>query len=68
MELLKSKRFWSAVVGLVIIIFASINPDLEQHLNSIQDGVIALIGVLIGGFTLVDAIQAFKGVPSKYSR
>ena len=64
--LFKSKRFWSAVVGLVLMIAINFIPDLEVNADMLQDTILVIIGLLIGGYTVVDTMQAFKGVPSKY--
>jgi uncharacterized membrane protein len=66
--LFKSKRFWSAVLGLVLMIAINFVPDLEANADMLQDTVLVIIGILIGGYTVVDAVKAAKGVPSKYDQ
>lgn len=64
--LFKSKRFWSAVVGLVLMIAINFVPDLEANADMLQETILVIVGLLIGGYTVVDVTQAAKGVPSKY--
>lgn len=59
-ELFKSKRFWSAVIGLVVLIASSLNTQLADHLNVIAPTVIAIVGILIGGYSAEDVATAFN--------
>lgn len=59
-EILKSKRFWSAVVGLVILVLSSVIPQLEAHLSVIAPSVIAIVGILIGGYSIEETAQAYS--------
>lgn len=58
--LLQSKRFWSAVVGLIVIVVSALNPDLREHLDVIAPSVVTIIGVLVGGYTLEQTAQSWK--------
>ena len=58
MNIFKSRRFWSAVIGLVAIIVTSLVPDLQTHIDIIVPGILGIIGVLIGGYSLEDALMA----------
>lgn len=66
---LKSRRFWSALLGLFAIVFASLNPAMQPHLDSLVPGILAIIGILIGGYSIEDyAIAKAHGVrASQYS-
>lgn len=54
----KSRRFWVSIVGLVVLIVSSLAPELEVHLNVIAPSAVAIIGVLISGYTVEDSVQA----------
>lgn len=66
MELFKSKRFWSAIVGVVMMFIIAIFPELEANNSIITEALLIFIGLLIGGYTVVDAVNAARGKPSKY--
>jgi hypothetical protein len=61
MELLKSKRFWSAIVGLVAIIVTAFVPELQPHIDVIVPAILGIIGILIGGYTVEGAASAVRG-------
>lgn len=58
MELLKSKRFWSALMGLIAIVITSFVPALSEHIDIIVPGILGIVGVLIGGYSAEDFAQA----------
>ena len=58
--ILQSKRFWSALVGLVVIVVSALNPDLRAHLDTIAPSVVTIIGILVGGYTLEQTAQRWK--------
>jgi hypothetical protein len=60
MELLKSKRFWSAVVGLVAIIITAYVPELRAQIDVIVPGILGIIGILIGGYSVEQAAQSAR--------
>lgn len=56
----QSKRFWSAVVGLIVIVVSALNPELRAHLDTIAPSVVTIIGVLVGGYTLEQTAQNWR--------
>lgn len=54
----KSKRFWSALLGLVMMIATSIVPGLEENAETLVPAILVMIGLLIGGYTAEDVAQA----------
>lgn len=56
----KSKRFWSAVVGLVFMVLTQLVPDLKANQETLITGAMILIGLLIGGYSLEDAMTALN--------
>jgi hypothetical protein len=63
MGLLKSKRFWSAVIGLIAIVVTSFVPELQPHIDIIVPGILGIVGVLIGGYSVEDALRARNEPP-----
>lgn len=63
MEIFKSRRFWSAVIGLVAMVVSSLVPELRQHIDIIVPGIVGIVGILIGGYSLEDVVNASKGTP-----
>lgn len=59
-EVLRSKRFWSMLVGLIFTLIAAVVPALEPHLNTIAPTVVIIITTLIFGYSVEDAMQARK--------
>lgn len=54
-QIWKSKRFWSAIVGLVMMVLVTYFPDLK---NLDPEMILILIGILIGGYTIEEtAVQ-----------
>lgn len=58
MEVLKSRRFWSAVIGLVAMIVTGLVPELQPHIDIIVPGIVGIVGILIGGYAIEDAVTA----------
>lgn len=59
-SLLKSKRFWSALLGTLVIVISAFEPTLSQKFEQIVPAVIIVVGFLIGGFTAEDVTAAAK--------
>lgn len=53
-DVFRSKKFWSAVVGLVVLVVTAFVPELTEHLDTIAPAVVAIVGVLIGGYAWQD--------------
>lgn len=58
--ILNSKRFWSALVGLLVIVLSAYLPELRAHLDVIAPAVVGIIGVLVGGYTVEQTAQAWQ--------
>jgi hypothetical protein len=61
--LFKSKRFWSALVGIILLIVTELSPDLGSAFSGIQEHILLIIGLLIGGYAIEDAIEAWRKDP-----
>lgn len=59
-DVFKSKRFWSALVGLVFMVASAMIPSLEQHAEQLINSILIVISLLIGGYSAQDAINASK--------
>ena len=57
-DILRSKRFWSALLGLLAMVIISVAPSLQEHIEILIPGVVGIIGILIGGYAVEDAVQA----------
>jgi hypothetical protein len=68
MQVFKSRRIWTALFGLVVLLLSSVNPELEQHLNIIAPALVAIVGILIGGFSAEDVAARVQGVPAQYGK
>lgn len=62
-NLSRSKRFWTAIVGLVFLVGQEFIPGLR---DVDQSAIVTLVGVLIGGFTIQDAAAALASGRTKY--
>jgi hypothetical protein len=58
--LLKSKRFWVSVLGLLTIIVSAFEPTLATKFNEIVPAVLIIVGFLVGGYSLEDAVTAYN--------
>ena len=56
-DTLRSKRFWSALIGLLTILITGVAPDLKEHIGVIVPGVLGIVGLLIGGYTAQDVAR-----------
>lgn len=59
-SLLHDRRFWSGLVGLLVVIISSFHPELEDNLDHIVPAVVGIIGTMIGGFSLERAAEKHK--------
>lgn len=59
-ELFKSKRFWVSLIGLIVIVVSAFEPRLAERFNEIVPAVLVIIGFLVGGYSLEDAVTASK--------
>ena len=58
--LLKSKRFWVSILGLIAILVSAYDPTLSTRFNEIVPAVLVIVGFLVGGYSLEDAVTANK--------
>jgi len=65
-SLSRSKRFWTAVVGLFFMVGVELVPGLEENASQLQETALYIIGLLIGGYSLQDAAQSYRSGNSKY--
>lgn len=63
--LFKSKRFYVSLLGLIVIVISAFEPRLAERFNEIVPAVLAIVGFLVGGYTIEDAIEAQKKPTSK---
>lgn len=57
-ELLNSKRFWSAVAGVVSMLIVALVPTLADQADQLTTIIFTIVLALIGGFTLTDIQEA----------
>ena len=50
----RSRRFWSAVIGLVAMVVTGLVPELREHIDIIVPGIVGIVGILIGGYAAED--------------
>ncbi len=62
-NVLKSRRFVTAVVGLVVILLSAATPALEEEFQTIATSVVIIVGVLVGGYSAED-VQTAKHPPT----
>jgi hypothetical protein len=65
MELFKSRRFWSGVVGIVMMVLVNFVPELANNADTLTTGILIVVGLLIGGYSVEDAMLARGGVTSE---
>ena len=60
-SLFRSKRFWSATIGVMIMTIGAFVPAIEISAEMYTEAIINLVGLLMGGYIVEDAIKAYKG-------
>lgn len=65
-EIFRSKRFWTALLGILSMILVAFVPELEEYIETLIPGILGIVGIVIGGYTLQDTALAYNG-QSKYS-
>ena len=60
-SLFKSKRFYVAVLDLAFMVLVAFVPRLPEQADILIPAALALIGLVIGGYTVQDAVSAYKG-------
>lgn len=56
--LLKSRRFWTLITGLISMVVVSFAPQLKEQVDALIPAIVALVVALIGGYSLEDAFLA----------
>lgn len=59
-EILKSKRFWTAIVGVIMMALVAAIPSLESYTETLEPAIVILFGVLIGGYSIEETAQAWR--------
>lgn len=59
-SLFKSRKFWVAVIGLVVDIAIALVPDFEPIRMELMVLATTLVGLVIGGYAAEDITIAFK--------
>lgn len=57
-ELLNSKRFWTAVAGVVSMIVVAVVPTLADQAETLTTVIFTIVMALIGGYTITDVQEA----------
>lgn len=52
----KSRSFWVALVGLLVIVLSHLAPEFREQLEALSPILIEIIAILTGGF----AVKALK--------
>ena len=55
--LFHSKRFWSSIIGIVVMIISAHVPSLEDNLQHIAPTIAAIVMTIIGGYSVQDAAR-----------
>jgi predicted esterase YcpF (UPF0227 family) len=50
-DLLKSRRFQAAAVGLLMILLTHFVPSLEAQVEELTNAILLIIGLVVGGYT-----------------
>lgn len=56
----RSKRFWSALLGVVFMVIVAFVPELEGDQQLLISAITVVIGLLIGGYSAEDVATALK--------
>lgn len=59
--LIKSKRFLTAIAGLVATIVVHFVPELEQHAETITGYIVIVFTAAIAGYSAQDVASAARG-------
>lgn len=54
----RSKRFWSAITALIMMVVVALVPTLEAYADTLQPAIVILFGLLIGGYAAEDIQEA----------
>ena len=62
----KSRRFWTAVVGVAMMVAVNLVPALAQSADVLTTAILVVIGLLIGGYT-ADSVVATAAVAAAFA-
>jgi hypothetical protein len=57
-KLLQSKRFWSAIGGVITVVVAQYQPSMEEYMPQIIEAVSIGVVFLVSGYSLQDVVAA----------
>lgn len=63
-ELINSKRFWTMIVGSVVLLIVNLVPALAPNSDELNKIILILVGALIGGYTVTDSVEANASKPA----
>lgn len=66
--LLKSRRFWVGLVGTFMIVLVNVLPAFQPNVELVTSAILAVIGFLVGGFTLEDVNLPEQAKVEKFSK
>jgi hypothetical protein len=56
-----SKKFWTAIVGILTMLAVAAFPGLEEHIETLAPSILGIVMFTIGGFTVQDtAIEKYS--------
>lgn len=55
--LLKSRKFWISVVGLISVIYVAVTGRDELPVEALVDAIVVIITVLVGSIALEDGLS-----------
>lgn len=61
--LLKSRRFWTALIGIVVLVITQLNAEAGGTLGRLQEEIVSIVGLLLGGYIVEDLALAVRGEP-----
>ena len=64
-DLLKSRRFQTALIGLVMIVLTNIFPNLEAQAEELTAAILLIVGLIVGGYT-ADHVSYNLGPKEEY--
>jgi hypothetical protein len=67
-DVLRSKRFVSAVVGMIVAVIIVLIPDLQAQEDALLNMVTTFILFLVGGYSVQDALAAHRTGVTKYDK
>jgi hypothetical protein len=62
-KLFKSRRFWTAAIGLGLMVATAFVPNLEANAELYTGAIVTVVGMLIGGYTTVDVVDRVTSNP-----